>query len=77
MSTGIAKPTPDDEPLIVYIAVFIPIKLPELSSSGPPLLPGEIVLIHKLCNDSIIIMNVEMMNSISMISGIDIISKVL
>jgi len=40
VSTGIENPTPEDAPDGEYIAVFIPIKLPELSSSGPPLLPG-------------------------------------
>jgi hypothetical protein len=34
------KPTPDDAPEGEYIAVFTPIKFPELSRSGPPLLPG-------------------------------------
>nr|DAD30939.1 TPA_asm: hypothetical protein HUJ06_009790 [Nelumbo nucifera] len=40
VSTGIENPTPEDAPDGEYIAVFIPIKLPELSRSGPPLLPG-------------------------------------
>lgn len=40
VSTGIEKPTPDDAPDGEYIAVFTPIKLPELSSRGPPLFPG-------------------------------------
>lgn len=34
------KPTPDDAPEGEYIAVFTPIRFPELSRSGPPLLPG-------------------------------------
>lgn len=34
------NPTPDDAPEGEYIAVFTPIKFPELSRSGPPLLPG-------------------------------------
>jgi hypothetical protein len=40
VSTGIENPTPDDAPEGEYIAVLIPIKFPELSSSGPPLFPG-------------------------------------
>lgn len=40
MSTGIENPTPEDAPDGEYMAVFIPIRLPELSRSGPPLLPG-------------------------------------
>lgn len=40
MSTGIENPTPDDAPEGEYIAVFIPIRFPELSRSGPPLFPG-------------------------------------
>ena len=40
VSTGIENPTPEDAPEGEYIAVFIPIRFPELSRSGPPLLPG-------------------------------------
>ena len=40
MSTGIENPTPEDAPDGEYIAVLIPMRLPELSRSGPPLLPG-------------------------------------
>ena len=40
VSTGIAKPTPVLLPLLVKMAVFRPMSWPELSSSGPPLLPG-------------------------------------
>jgi hypothetical protein len=40
VSTGMENPTPDDAPEGEYIAVFTPIKFPELSRSGPPLLPG-------------------------------------
>ena len=34
------NPTPEDAPDGEYIAVFIPIRFPELSRSGPPLFPG-------------------------------------
>lgn len=40
VSTGMENPTPDDAPDGEYIAVFMPIRLPALSRSGPPLLPG-------------------------------------
>lgn len=40
MSTGIANPTPDEAPEVEYMAVFMPIRFPKLSRSGPPLLPG-------------------------------------
>lgn len=40
VSTGIENPTPEDAPDGEYIAVFIPMRFPELSRSGPPLLPG-------------------------------------
>lgn len=40
VSTGIEKPTPDDAPDGEYMAVFMPIRFPALSSKGPPLLPG-------------------------------------
>ncbi|KAM0033697.1 hypothetical protein Hdeb2414_s0016g00489011 [Helianthus debilis subsp. tardiflorus] len=40
VSTGMENPTPDDAPDGEYIAVFIPIRFPELSRSGPPLFPG-------------------------------------
>lgn len=40
VSTGIENPTPDDAPDGEYMAVLIPISWPELSSKGPPLLPG-------------------------------------
>jgi hypothetical protein len=39
-STGIAKPTPDDEPDSDRSAVFTPMRRPAESSSGPPELPG-------------------------------------
>ena len=40
MSLGRAKPTPEDDPDVLYIAVLIPIsRLPE-SNRGPPLFPG-------------------------------------
>ena len=38
--TGIAKPMPTFPPLVLVIAAFIPITLPSISRSGPPLLPG-------------------------------------
>ena len=37
MLTGMAKPSPRFIPLI---SVFMPITLPSMSQSGPPLLPG-------------------------------------
>ena len=37
--TGIAKPTPVFSPVLLAIAVFMPIKWPRVSSKGPPLLP--------------------------------------
>lgn len=40
VSTGIENPTPDEAPEGEYIAVFIPIRFPELSRRGPPLFPG-------------------------------------
>ena len=40
VSTGMAKPMPADAPEGEKIAVFIPMSLPRLSSSAPPLLPG-------------------------------------
>ena len=40
VSTGIAKPMPALAPDGEKIAVFIPIKFPEESSSGPPEFPG-------------------------------------
>mmetsp|Transcript_28698 Transcript_28698/g.70743 ORF Transcript_28698/g.70743 Transcript_28698/m.70743 type:complete len:327 (-) Transcript_28698:862-1842(-) len=40
MSDGSANPTPEDDPLELYIAVLIPMSRPELSRSGPPELPG-------------------------------------
>mmetsp|Transcript_126985 Transcript_126985/g.270760 ORF Transcript_126985/g.270760 Transcript_126985/m.270760 type:complete len:214 (-) Transcript_126985:469-1110(-) len=39
-SMGMARPTPEEVPLVVRIALFTPITVPELSSRGPPLLPG-------------------------------------
>jgi len=40
VSTGIENPTPEDAPDGEYMAVFIPMRFPELSKRGPPLLPG-------------------------------------
>jgi hypothetical protein len=40
VSIGTAKPTPDDAPDGLKIAVFTPISRPALSSYGPPELPG-------------------------------------
>ena len=38
--TGMAKPTPAFCPVLLAMAVFMPIMRPWLSSSGPPELPG-------------------------------------
>ena len=38
--TGMAKPTPALSPVLLAMAVFMPIIRPWLSSSGPPELPG-------------------------------------
>ena len=40
MSLGRAKPTPEDDPDVLYIAVLIPISRPLESNRGPPLFPG-------------------------------------
>ena len=40
VSTGTAKPIPADEPLGEKIAVFMPIRSRDESTSGPPELPG-------------------------------------
>ena len=42
---SLAKPTPLLAPEGEYIAVFIPISVPPLSSRGPPLLPGFIAAV--------------------------------
>ena len=39
-SAGMAKPMPAQAPDGLTMAVFTPISRPELSSSGPPELPG-------------------------------------
>src|SRR5438270_633489 len=40
MAAGIAKPSPSLPPPSLNIRVLIPITLPSISTSGPPLLPG-------------------------------------
>mmetsp|Transcript_28635 Transcript_28635/g.72866 ORF Transcript_28635/g.72866 Transcript_28635/m.72866 type:complete len:298 (-) Transcript_28635:467-1360(-) len=40
VSAGMANPTPTLVPVLVKMAVLMPTSAPELSSSGPPLLPG-------------------------------------
>ncbi len=40
VSTGMAKPTPALMPVVVRMAVFMPMSRPARSSSGPPELPG-------------------------------------
>ena len=42
--TGTAKPTPVFSPVVLAMAVFIPIKLPLESSKGPPEFPGLIAV---------------------------------
>src|SRR5574338_387349 len=37
---GIANPTPAKSPVLVLIAVFIPMTLPSKSNNGPPEFPG-------------------------------------
>ena len=39
MFTGIAKPTPVFSPVVLAMAVFMPISRARLSSNGPPELP--------------------------------------